>query len=365
MPPHLIKRHDCGGTYYIVDGDVTKSLRTKTKRYAELLLRQYQDGKYGLKPVPTVQEFYDSWIAKKIEPLFRRSLIRDYRQAFTKHILPRFKDVSLSDIGTKVLTEFQVQLIGKGLAVKSARNIVDGSFRAMFRDARAEIDALQGKDPFLDIRWPKVRREPPDPFSAEERDRIIAAFGAREPFYYPFVRWQFETGMRPSETTAVTWRDLDPTACTARIHKSRNLDADNDTKTTKSRRTIQVAADLMELVQTIRHPWQKETDKVFINKFGGPLDADQFRGDYWNRVLDALEIRRRKFYATRHTFITLAVSADYNLKAIGDYCGTSTQMIEDSYAGIQQLNPTILPRPSEKPLSPLASPTGFEPVLPA
>ena len=54
----------------------------------------------------------------------------------------------------------------------------------------------------------------------------------------------------------------------------------------------------MELVQLLRHAWQKDSDKVFINKHGAPLSADAFRADYWNRMLDALGIRKRKFYAT-------------------------------------------------------------------
>jgi hypothetical protein len=54
----------------------------------------------------------------------------------------------------------------------------------------------------------------------------------------------------------------------------------------------------MELIQAYRLPIWKDSDKVFPNKFGGPLVPDNFRADYWHRCLDALEIRRRKFYAS-------------------------------------------------------------------
>ena len=114
-----------------------------------------------------MKEFFDSWIEKKIEPLFRRALIRDYKQHFRTHILPKFKDMRLSAIGTGQLTDFRVQLVRHGLSVKSARHIIDGSFRALYRDARAEIEELSGKDPFIDIRWPKAQREKPDPFTAK------------------------------------------------------------------------------------------------------------------------------------------------------------------------------------------------------
>ena len=365
MAAHLIRRADCGGTFYLVDGELTRSLKTKVKRYAEALLRQYTDGKYNLHAAPTVGAYYAIWIERKVEPLFRRSKIRDYKQAFKKHILPRFEHTSLIEIKTGDLAEFQVALIKTGIKVKSARNVIDANFRAMYRDARAEVEALAGKDPFLDLRWPKVRRDPPEPFTPEEQKKILDYFAEREPFYYAFVRFQFDTGARPSESTAITWADLNATARTVRIHKSRHLGVDSDTKTTKSRRSIILTQELTDLLQCLRHPWQKDSDKVFTTKTGTPINAGQWTKDYWQRVLDGLQIPRRKFYATRHSFITSMVKAGANLKAIGDYAGTSAQMIEENYCGELQLDPTIFQRSAANPLKNLASPTGFEPVLSA
>ena len=45
---HIIKRADCGGMYYLVDGDLTKSLKTKTEEYAKKLLDQYARDRLGL-----------------------------------------------------------------------------------------------------------------------------------------------------------------------------------------------------------------------------------------------------------------------------------------------------------------------------
>jgi hypothetical protein len=44
-----------------------------------------------------------------------------------------------------------------------------------------------------------------------------------------------------------------------------------------------------------------------------------------------LEVRPRKFCATRHTFISVALSKGCNLKWVAEYCGTSVEMIEKSY----------------------------------
>jgi hypothetical protein len=47
-----------------------------------------------------------------------------------------------------------------------------------------------------------------------------------------------------------------------------------------------------------------EDDYFFKNRKRGPIDADQWRKDYWYTALRAKEIRERDFYCTRHTFIS-------------------------------------------------------------
>jgi hypothetical protein len=42
-------------------------------------------------------------------------------------------------------------------------------------------------------------------------------------------------------------------------------------------------------------------------------------------------VRPRKFYATRHTFISDALSQGANIKWLAEYCGTSVAMIEKHY----------------------------------
>jgi hypothetical protein len=129
MPAHIKRRKDRGSIWYLVDGSRIESLKTTKKGLAEHLLKEYIKGKYGLEPTPTVQDYFDKWIETEIEPLFRRAQVRDYRQHFNAYILPKFKAVRLSAIGTGDLTDFRVELLKRGLSVKTVRNIIDSSFR--------------------------------------------------------------------------------------------------------------------------------------------------------------------------------------------------------------------------------------------
>jgi integrase len=155
--------------------------------------------------------------------------------------------------------------------------------------------------------------------------------------------------------------DINVVAETISINKSRHLGVDNQPKTQKSRRIIRVPLSLVDALLTLPS-FAVGVERVFLNKFGDPLDAGQWAKDYWPRVLKALGIRHRRFYCTRHTFITEAVKRGELLKAIGDYCGTSVAMIEASYCETLILSDLTVfePRLSKYPRN-LASPTGFEP----
>jgi integrase len=238
----------------------------------------------------------------------------------------------LSAIGTGDLTDFRVELLRKGLSVKTVRNIIDSSFRAMFRDARAEIEELKGRDPFIDIQWPIVQREKPDPFTAEERDRIIEYWAKNDFFYFPWVFTLFHTGMRPSEASALTWANVDVEQRTISISKSRYMGSESGTKTTGSARIIQFGERVADVLRIL--PSRKlGLGYVFVNKFGDPMNAKKWSEHNWAEPFKELSIRHRKFYATRHTFITQAIQRVENILAVAQYCGTSVAMIQKDYCG--------------------------------
>ena len=58
----------------------------------------------------------------------------------------------------------------------------------MYKAARIEIRGeLEGRDPFIDVEWAPVKVAPPDPLTSAEKQRVLDAFLAHEPFYYPFA----------------------------------------------------------------------------------------------------------------------------------------------------------------------------------
>ncbi len=124
------------------------------------------------------------------------------------------------------------------------------------------------------------------------------------------------------------------------------------------------------------------------------MGQSEWTREFWGRSLRALNIKPRKFYATRHTFISIALTAGVPLMVIAEHCGTSVTMMERHYGRFLQggSNPWQVleereaisePRRArasggaktetfesrfqfgaEKPLRNIVVPTGVEPVLP-
>jgi integrase len=115
------------------------------------------------------------------------------------------------------------------------------------------------------------------------------------------------------------------------IRRSRTFGEDNAPKTARSERTIDLAPFV---VATLRdeQPLHTASDSfVFLNPEGRPIDVKVFTQWTWNPALRRLGLRPRRFYATRHTFISVALTRGWNLKALAEYVGTSVAMIERHY----------------------------------
>ncbi len=280
--------------------------------------------------VESVGQYFLGWIARKKPPFVRPALERDYRQQYNTYIKRQVVYTKLSDVDLLALENFRIYLgEERRLSLKSCRNIMDGTFRAMMRDAR--IDGLIEKDAFANLKWPRISQPKPDPFMDEERDKTLAYFHEKNRFYHPFVFTQFWTGMRPSEALALRWGDVDLKAGRASITKSRYYGSENATKTSGSERDVVLLPMVVELLRATKPLHATESDYVFKNHEGSPINEDKWRKKHWYRALRALGIKPRKFYATKHTYISVALSAGCNIKWLAEQCGTSVAMIEKHY----------------------------------
>jgi len=284
----------------------------------------------------TIGDYYATWIKRQVPPAVRVSAAKRHRWCFESVILPTWGTVALLDVTPARLLDFRARLFerqvrGRPVAVKTVRNIMDWHFRSLYRDAR-DIDHLVDGDPFSRLPWPRLARKKPDPFAEAERDLILDFYRRKRFHWYFFVYFEFWTGCRPSETSALRMGDVDLVLGTVSITKSRDEQHEAAPKTEGSVREIKLLPNVLEVLRAMPPLLHADEQTYFFrNPDGGPITTAWWPKKSWYPVLRALGIRPRKFYATRHTFISVALSKGSNLKWVAEYCGTSVEMIEKSY----------------------------------
>src|SRR6266478_2901707 len=222
------------------------------------------------------------------------------------------QDSELNDVTADTLENFRIHLTEvHQISINTAKNVIGGSLRALFRDAGKQVK----ENPFNDLPkkwWPRVQQDEPDPFTEAERDLILNYYRANRPYKaYAFVYFRFYTGTRPSEAVALKWGNIDLISAKAAVTSSRTLGEENAPKTTASARTVKLLPNVIELLKTILPLHVEAKDHVFTDDVGQPLDQNEF-GRKFQDVLRVLEIRPRPFYNTRHTYISVALTLGCN-----------------------------------------------------
>lgn len=187
-----------------------------------------------------------------------------------------------------------------------------------------------------------------DPFTAEERDIIIAAFEQHSYYCYyaPFVKFLFMTGCRTGEAVGLKWKHIlsDCKIINFCESVSTQLKIRKDCKTHKSRK-FPCNASLQALLQSMKPENCDPESLVFPSKRGGVIRSGHFidsawkgRSDRGNGIVMQLAkegkiSRYRTQYNTRHTFVTQCLEAGVTVVQIAKWVGNSPEIIMKHYAG--------------------------------
>jgi integrase len=127
------------------------------------------------------------------------------------------------------------------------------------------------------------------------------------------------------------WGAVELRTRTLAVRISRSRGEDNAPKTQNSDRTLTLPPDVVAVLRAAQPLHVTPDTFVFTTPTGLPLDTDRFVELRWHRALRATGTRPRKFYATRHTFISVALSRGCMPKWVAKYCGTSLEMLDKHY----------------------------------
>jgi len=201
--------------------------------------------------------------------------------------------------------------------------------RAVFEAAGA--DDLLEASPAAKIKNLLHQSPQPDPFTIEEREKILCDLRDRAPVpAWAYFEFAFATGMRPSEMIVLTWGDIDWNAGTARVSKAKTRGQEKDTKTHTVRDVDLTPRAVAALKAMKPFTFMKgDATPVFCHPATGePWTNDQYqRVTYFHPALRRLGIRSRDAYQCRHTYATLALMAGVNPAYIARQMGHKTMVM--------------------------------------
>ena len=280
----------------------------------------------------TVNAWYKQWLELYKEPkgLTAKSL-KMYDEKYDNYIKPAIGHLKLKDV-----KDVHLQRILNGQAGRSASHVkkLRMVLQEMFR--RARQSRLIPYDPAELLELPTYHEGKRRSITEEERKAILAV--AEHHRAGLWVLTLLYTGMRPGETAALTWSDVDFEHNEIHVHTARESGGESikGPKTSAGVRDIPIHADLLP---KLRDAKGKKFEPVFPKASGGyPDDATLYRR--WKSFLRALdiymgaEVYRNKIvksmvaedltpYCLRHTFCTDLQRAGVPLNVAKELMGHS------------------------------------------
>lgn len=291
----------------------------KTEREATLKLAEkietIRRGEELVSGSMTVNAWFEEWMKTYKEPkgLTAKSLGM-YREKYRLHIRPRIGNMKLKDVSA---VHLQRILNGQKGASESHVKKIRMVLRELFRRARQSRLILY--DPSETLELPAVKSGQRRSVTDEERAAILKV--ARTHKRGLWILTLLYTGMRPGESAALTWDDMDFTRREIHIRGARESGTRlvKTPKTPSGVRDIPIHAQLLPLLQSASD--QKHQSNLVFPGYAGKLADDRTLRRWWlsfRRAVD-LELGAETYrnqitksalspgltlYCLRHTFAT-------------------------------------------------------------
>ncbi len=320
------------------DFKATKDNLKRAKKYARLIQAEIQNGVFQYErhfPHGTKIElfapkredlpfnrYFADWMAGKV---LKETTRRNWESAFWRHLYPFFKDRLLSTITRAEVRLFQRTLVDKGLEPSTINDKPMKVLRMMLH--QAYVDEIIPKNPALGVKRLAQGMTDIDPFTIEEREKIIEGFRRHAPLYVNYVIASFWTAWRPSEACGLKWKRVDFQQGKILIREGRVLGQTGIPKSPGSLRDIDLLEPAQEALMAQKALSWMLGNYVFVDSQQRPVNQELFRMKVWEPMMKRLGIRYRPPYQMRHSFATLAISMGENINWVARMLGHKSPVI--------------------------------------
>lgn len=280
--------------------------------------------------IPSFGEYAQLWLNSREIVQNTRS---NYKRVLNSYWMPHLNVVPINEV-----TSLALRKIVQGTAWPSttdrrfAVNTLSGIFKSAIQDE------LIGKNPAASIPKVKVQKPEVDPYTQHEADQLIAHMKATLPgklrLYAAYFELAFYTGMRPCEMLALRWDSVDLER--RRLRVSRVMVDGEIHERVKTKYARDVLLNDRALIALGEAQRMKAEDATYVfppaDGRGDFISSENTPKRHLNLALEQLGIRRRRQYATRHTYATVCLMAGMTPAFVAKQLGHSVQVLLETYA---------------------------------
>ncbi len=270
-----------GRRYEVVGKDEEDAILKKADK-----LRELEAGR--MTSSSTVRQWSQLWLETYVKPRgMTPKSYRMYTDVLDNVILPAIGSMKLRQV-----TDIHLQKIVNARSGLSSSTVIKTRMvlRAMFKKA-ASI-RLIAYDPSADLTLPKAKKGGHRSLTASERAALLKVADYPDFSGYPnrsglWLRVLLYAGLRPGETAALRWEDIDLEAENIHVRQAKEAGSMKikDPKTDAGIRTIPINAELLPYLKAAA----KESGFVFTQKNGRPLSEDSIKRR-WETVKKYMDI---------------------------------------------------------------------------
>lgn len=299
---------------------------TKKQADAELarIIHELETGQYADPKKQTVEEYLSYWLETKKRPEVKPNTFMAYERSLRRHVLPTLGSTSLPRLETHQLEHLYATLRKGGLSATFVRwihAVLYDAFRQAVRWKMLNRNPAEMEQP------PQGKSPKPKPLTQEQLRQVLAgAVGL--PLHGPITVMAY-LGLRPGETLALHWEDVDFAAGTLTVSRTlaRNPDGGQCFQTPKSetsRRTLPLPGPVRAVL--LAAPRLAGCPLVFPGPAGAPRWPQTLR-TAWSRLLVREGLAHCRLHDIRHTHSALLLQQKTPIRVVQERLGHSDPAI--------------------------------------
>jgi integrase len=322
------RRRDAGWELRKVVGGHRRSFYGPTKAAATAKMEQATgDAAIGLRPTTeTVAHYLVAWIDGRAS--LRPATERRYRQIITGHLVPGLGRYRLSDLQPEHVDRFLRERRKAGqaaLTVNHMRTLLAAALGEAEKRGHVARNVARLSEP------ERVAHHEVQFLDPEQVASLHAALTGHR--LQALVMAAVYTGLRQGELLGLRWEDLDLDSATLRVRRALQRGEFVDTKTGRSRRTLDLPGAVVSALRQHRaaqaeqrlaagRGWQ-DHGLVFCKPDGRPLNGTAVTHAFQS-VLTAARLPALRFHDLRHTHVALLIHLGVQPRVIMERLGHST-----------------------------------------